>query len=93
VTTLLAYAAELARTRGDAALAAWHDGWAERLRALEERATAAAVALGTDPAAAIAPADESSMGRAGVKVGVAFGTIGEAIDNSPLGRLARRRAT
>jgi hypothetical protein len=93
VTTLLAYAAELARTRDDASLAAWQDGWAERLRALEARTTAAAVALGTDPEAAIAPADESSIGRAGAKVGVAFGTIGEAIDNSPLGRLARRRVT
>lgn len=93
VTTLLAYAAELARTRDDETLAVWQDGWAERLRALEERARAAAVALGSDPERAIAPADESSMGRAGAKVGVAFGTIGEAIDNSPLGRLARRRVT
>ena len=32
-------------------------------------------------------------GARGRQVGVAFGTIGEAIDNSPLGRLARRRAT
>jgi hypothetical protein len=93
VTTLLAYAAELARTRGDEALAVWQDGWAGRLRALEDRARAAAVALGSDPEGAIAPADESSAGRAGVKVGVAFGTIGEAIDNSALGRLARRRVT
>ena len=75
-------------------LAAWQDGWAERLRALEERGRAAAVAhRAATPEAAIAPADESPLGRAGARVGVAFGTIGEAIDNSPLGRLARRRAT
>ena len=94
VTTLLGYTAELARTRGDAALAAWQDGWAR----------AAAGARGPRPRRrgrarrpirrrAIAPADESPVGRAGARVGVAFGTIGEAIDNSPLGRLARRRAT
>ena len=93
VTTLLAYTAELARTREAPELAAWHDGWAERLRVLEARARAAAVALGSDPEGAITPADESPAGRTGVRLGVAFGTIGEAIDNSPLGRLARRRAT
>jgi hypothetical protein len=93
VTTLLAYTAELARTRDAVALAAWQDGWGERLRVLEERARAAAVALGSDPVAAIAPAEESRVGRTGARVGVAFGTIGEAIDNSPLGRLARGRAT
>jgi hypothetical protein len=93
VTTLVAYCAELARTRGDSALAEWADGWSARLRALEDRARATAVALAADPEAAIAPADESRAGRTGVRVGVAFGTIGEAIDNSPVGRLARRRAT
>lgn len=93
VTTLLDYTAELARTRGDGALAAWQDGWSARLRDIEERARKAAAALGTDPQAAIAPADGGTVGRAGARVAVAFGTIGEAIDNSPLGRLARRRAT
>ena len=93
VTTLLAYTAELARTRGDTSLAAWQDRWSERLRAVEDRARKAAVALGSDPEAAIAPADESPMGRTGARVGVAFGTFGEAIDNSPLGRLARGRST
>ena len=33
------------------------------------------------------------LGRAGAAVGVAFGTVGEAIDHSPIGRLVRRRAT
>ncbi len=93
VTTLLAYAAELARTREAPELAAWHDGWAERLRVLEARARAAAVALGSDPEGAITPADEGPAGRTGGRWGGAVGTIGEAIDNSPLGRLARRRVT
>jgi len=93
VTTLLGYAAVLARTRGDAELAEWHDGWEDRLKALEARGRAAAAALGADPEAAIAPADESRLGRAGVRVGVVFGTVGEAIDHSRLGALARRRAT
>jgi hypothetical protein len=93
VTTLLAYTAELARAREDGSLAAWEDAWAERLGGLEARTRVAAVALGSDPEGAIAPADDGAAGRAGVKLGVAFGTIGEAIDNSPLGRLARRRAT
>src|SRR4051812_19817692 len=80
VTTLLGYLAALARTRGDAALAAWEAGWETRLRGLEERGRTAVMALGTDPDAAITPADESRMGRAGARLGVAFGTVGEAID-------------
>jgi hypothetical protein len=93
VTTLLGYTAALARTRGDVPLAAWHERWERRLRALEERGRAAAAALGADPQAAIAPAEGGPAGRAGARVGAVFGTIGEAIDNSPVGRLARRRAT
>jgi hypothetical protein len=93
VTTLLGYLAALARTRGDAGLAAWHEGWERRLRALEDRGRAAAAAMAADPQAAIAPADEGTLGRAGAKLGAAVGTLGEAIDSSRIGRLARRRAT
>lgn len=93
VTTLLGYTAALARTRVDAELVRWQDDWADRLVALELRARLAAAALGADPDGAILPADEGRAGRAGVKLGVALGTIGEAIDNSPVGRLVRRRAT
>ncbi len=93
VVTLLGYLAALARTRGDAALAAWHEGWERRLRALEDRGRAAAAAMAADPQDAIAPADEGKLGRAGAKLGAAVGTLGEAIDSSPLGRLARGRAT
>jgi hypothetical protein len=92
VTTLLGYAGALARTRGDAALADWHGSWERRLRALEDRGRAAAAAMADDPEAAIAPADEGPIGRAGARVGAAAGTVGEAIDRSPLGRLARRHS-
>jgi phage-related tail protein len=93
VTTLLGYLGALARSRGDEDLAAWHEQWEQRLRTLEERVRAAVKALAHDPESAIAPADESALGRAGAKLGAAVGTVGEAIDSSALGRLARRRAT
>jgi len=93
VTTLLGYVAELARTRGDAESAEWFAGWERQLAVLEERGRAAATAMARDPEAAIEPADDGRVGRAGARLGVAFGTVGEAIDNSPIGRLARRRAT
>jgi phage-related tail protein len=93
VTTLLGYTAALAQTRGDESLAAWQQGWADRLRVLEDRGRAAAAAMGADPEAATGPADEGHVGRAGARLAVAFGTVGEAIDHSPIGRLARRRST
>lgn len=93
VVTLLGYLAGLARARGDADLEAWHRGWEERLHAVEDRGRAAAVALAADPDRAVEPADDGTLGRAGAKVGVALGAAGEAIDHSPLGRLARRRPT
>jgi hypothetical protein len=93
VTTLLGYVAALARTRGDASLADWQEGWAQRLQELEERGRAAVAAMGADPEAATAPADSGPAGRAGARLGAAVGTLGEAIDASALGRMARRRAT
>jgi hypothetical protein len=93
VTTLLAYLGALALTRGDEGLAAWHARWEERMRALEERGRAAAAEMAGDPEAAIAPAEDSTLGRAGVRIGQAMGTLGEAIDASAVGRLARRRPT
>jgi hypothetical protein len=50
-------------------------------------------ALAGDPDRAIEPAEGSALGRTGVKLGVMLGTVGEAIDNSGLGRLSRRRVT
>jgi hypothetical protein len=93
VTTLLGYVGALARTRGDDSLVAWFATWERQLKVLEERGREAVAALASDPEAAIAPADETVVGRAGARLGVAFGTVGEAIDHSPIGRLARRRDT
>jgi hypothetical protein len=90
LTTLLAYLGQLAETRGDAQLAGFHRRWEERLRAVEDDARAAAIALGTEPSEAVVPADQGALGRAGQRVANAFGTAGEAIDASPLGRAARR---
>jgi len=91
VTTLLAYAAALARARGDEALADWHQGWEGRLRGLEERGRNEVTAMAADPEAAVAPADDGPLGRAGQRVGIAMGTLGEAIDQSRVGRFARGR--
>jgi hypothetical protein len=87
VTTLLAFLAALADRRGDAKLAAWHRGWETRLRAIEDDARAAAVAEAEDPERAIQAYDGSKLGRAGHKLAVGLGTLGEAYD----GRVGRRR--
>jgi hypothetical protein len=87
VTTLLAFLAALADRRGDAKLAVWHRGWETRLRAIEDDARAAAVAEAEDPERAIQAYDSSKLGRAGHKVAVGLGTLGEAYD----GRVGRRR--
>ena len=89
-TTLLAYLAELAATRGDAELAGWHRRWESRLRPIEDAARAAAAAQGSDPARAIEPAQTGKLGRAGQSLATGLGTLGEAIDGSPIGRAARR---
>jgi hypothetical protein len=90
VTTLLGYLAKLATARGDEQLAAFHLRWEARLRALEDEARTAAIELGADPAGAVVPADQGALGRAGHQVASAFGTAGEAIDASVVGRAARR---
>jgi hypothetical protein len=69
------------------------DGWSARLEALETRGRALVREMAASPDAAIAPADGSALGRAGAKLGAAVGSVGEAIDNSALSRLARRRPT
>jgi hypothetical protein len=85
VTTLLLYLVALGRIE--------LEPWVERFAALEVGARERVMAIAADPDAAIVPADGSALGRAGAKLGVTVGTVGEAIDNSPIGRLARRRAT
>jgi len=90
LTTLLAYLAALAATRGDEQLAGFHRRWETRLRAVEEEARQAAIDLAAEPAGAVLPADQSALGRAGHQVAAAVGSAGEAIDSSPVGRAARR---
>ena len=89
VVTLLDYLAALATARADTDLHAWHVAWRDRLRLIEDRGRAGVTAMAADPDRAIEPAEDGTLGRAGAKIGVALGTVGEAIDN----RLARRRST
>jgi hypothetical protein len=90
VVTLLTYLSALADRRGDAELAAWERRWESRLRGAQDAVEATVVALAEDPDEAILPADDSALGRAGHSVASGMGTLGEAIDGSPLGRAARR---
>jgi len=90
LTTLLAYLSALADRRGDALLAAWHRRWEVRLRESEEAVRAAVIALAGDPGAAVEPASPTALGRAGHGVASGLGTLGEAIDGSVVGRVARR---
>jgi hypothetical protein len=92
LTTLLGYLGRLAATRGDDELAGFHRGWESRLRELETEVRDAAIELGCDPPGAVIPAEQSAIGRAGHRVASAIGSAGEAIDNSALGRAARRFA-
>ena len=92
VITLVIWLAALADRRSDTTLAGWLRGWETRLSPLEERGRDAVVALASEPDAAIEPAEPGMLGRAGASVSNAFGTMGEAFDQSPLGRMARRRA-
>jgi hypothetical protein len=90
LSLLAGYLGALARARGDAEPAERHARAEERLRALEERGRAIAISLADDPEAAVAPADGGPLGQAGLRVGVVMGSLGEAIDSSPIGRFARR---
>ena len=92
LTTLLGYLGLLAATRGDEPLAGFHRRWEARLREVEEEVRQAAIGLACEPAAAIVPTDQGPLGRAGHQVAAALGSAGEAIDNSPVGRAARRFA-
>jgi hypothetical protein len=90
VVVLLAYLSALADRRGDAMLAAWHRRWEVRMREEQDRVMAAVVALAADPGAAVEPASPTTLGRAGHGVANGLGTLGEAIDGSPVGRVARK---
>ena len=90
LTTLLGYLGRLAATRGDEQLAGFHARWEARLREVETDARDAAIEVGSEPAAAVVPADQGPLGRAGHHVANAVGTAGETMDASPVGRAARR---
>jgi hypothetical protein len=87
VITLLAYLAALAARRDDLALGEWLSGWETRLRAIAGEAQAAVVAEAEDPERAVQPYDSSKLGRAGHKLQLGLGTLGEAFD----ARAARRK--
>jgi hypothetical protein len=80
VITLLAYLAALAARRDDLALAEWLSGWETRLRAIAGEVQAAVVAEAEEPERAIQAYDGSKLGRAGHKLQVSLGTLGEAYD-------------
>jgi hypothetical protein len=88
VHTLLGYLAGLAERRSDAPLAEWLRGWEARLRTLVDDIHAAALAEAEDPDRAVQPYDTGPLGRAGHKLQVGLGTLGEALD----GRAGRRRS-
>jgi hypothetical protein len=90
VATLLRYLAALADRREDVALAAFHRRWAGEIETARDAVRHAALALADDPDDAILPAEASALGRAGHGAATAVGTMGEALDGSPLGRAARR---
>jgi hypothetical protein len=87
LTILAGYLGGLARARGDAETAGRHARAEERLKELEERGRAIAVGMAGEPDDAIGPADGSALGQAGVRLGEAMGSLGEAIDT----RFARRQ--
>ena len=90
VLILLGYLRALAQQRGDEPLETFYETWQARLRAVQSDARAAVIALAADPEDAIQPADNTAFGRAGHTVANALGTIGEAVDASPVGHAARR---
>ena len=90
VVTLLLYLAALAEKRGDTSLVTFHRRWAEEISTARDAVRDAAIGLSNDPEDAIRPAETSVLGRAGHGAANALGTVGEAIDGSPLGKAVRR---
>jgi hypothetical protein len=80
VVTLLGYQAALASSAQDARLASFCAGWVEELSPIEAAARAAAIRMGEDPDAAVAPADGSVLGRAGHALAYRVGAVGEWVD-------------
>ncbi len=85
VVTLLDYLARAAAQDGDAELQRFLEGWSRRMRAQEEAARAAAVALADDPDRAVLACTPGLPGRIGHGAASALGSFGEWFD-----RRARR---
>ena len=89
VVTLLAYLGNASETNGNADLAEFCRGWESTLRDAEERLRSAAADQGRgDLDVAVAPLYDNAAGRAGHKLQLWVGTLGEWIDR----RSAIRRA-
>jgi hypothetical protein len=86
VVTLLTYLARASETSGNTELAEFCGRWERKLKRLESETRKAATALGGDLDSAIAPLDESAVGKAAHQVGYVAGTVGEWFDR----RAARR---
>lgn len=80
VVTLLGYLANLAESDADDELRRFCSSWERRLRDVERRARAAAIALGTRPDEAISPAVSGVAGTVGHRVALGVGTVGELVD-------------
>jgi hypothetical protein len=79
-TTLLAYLASVAAAREDERLADFCRRWERRIRRAQGPVRSAAIDMGTDPDAAIAPLDESPAGRLAHGASYAVGALGEWTD-------------
>jgi hypothetical protein len=90
VVTLLGYLRELVARDHDNALHALLTRWEAALAHDEASVRAAAVALGARPDDAIAPADDSALGRAGARAAWALGAVGEWVDRRAGPRPSRR---
>ena len=80
VVTLLAYLGTVSETSGNQGLADFCGRWERKLKRLEGEARKAVAALGSDPDGAIAPLDDSAVGKAAHQVGYVAGTVGEWFD-------------
>jgi hypothetical protein len=90
VGTLLAYLAELARSRADVDLAEWEEGWQRRLQRFERGARRAAIACGADPDGAVEPLVDGPVGKVAHGAANAVGTVGEWVDSAVVGGRLRR---
>lgn len=80
VVTLLASLARASETSGNRELAEFCGRWERKLKRLEGEVRKAAAALGADLDGAVAPLDESAVGKAAHQVGYVAGTVGEWFD-------------